>query len=39
MIKNAGFDHVEWEDLTFGVCAIHSGFKKFEDKTNTINKE
>jgi 2-methoxy-6-polyprenyl-1,4-benzoquinol methylase len=27
MIKNAGFKAVEWEDLTFGVAAIHSGWK------------
>ncbi|XP_041971575.1 2-methoxy-6-polyprenyl-1,4-benzoquinol methylase, mitochondrial [Aricia agestis] len=27
MIENAGFRHVTYENLTFGVCAIHSGFK------------
>lgn len=27
MIKTAGFKQVEWEDLTFGVAAIHSGWK------------
>jgi 2-methoxy-6-polyprenyl-1,4-benzoquinol methylase len=27
MIKNAGFKAVTYENLTFGVCAIHSGFK------------
>jgi len=27
MIENAGFKHVAFEDLTFGVAAIHSGFK------------
>jgi len=29
MIRNAGFKVVGqgWEDLTFGVAAIHSGFK------------
>jgi 2-methoxy-6-polyprenyl-1,4-benzoquinol methylase len=27
MIQHAGFKHVTYENLTFGVCAIHSGFK------------
>jgi 2-methoxy-6-polyprenyl-1,4-benzoquinol methylase len=29
MIKNAGFTIVGdgWEDLTFGIVALHSGFK------------
>jgi len=27
MIRNAGFQAVTYENLTFGVCAIHSGFK------------
>ena len=27
MIKNAGFQAVTFENLTFGVCSIHSGFK------------
>ena len=27
MIRDAGFTEVVWEDLTFGVAAIHSGFK------------
>lgn len=27
MIRDAGFSAVTYEDLTFGVCAIHSGFK------------
>lgn len=27
MISNAGFRHVTYKDLTFGVVAIHSGFK------------
>lgn len=27
MIKNAGFKAVSYENLTLGVCAIHSGFK------------
>lgn len=27
MIKDAGFNVVEYENLTFGVCAIHSGYK------------
>ena len=27
MIKKAGFRAVEYENLTFGVCAIHSGYK------------
>lgn len=27
MIKDAGFKVVEYENLTFGVCAIHSGYK------------
>lgn len=27
MIENAGFRQVTYENLTFGVCAIHSGFK------------
>ena len=27
LIKEAGFRSVTHEDLTFGVCSIHSGFK------------
>lgn len=27
MIKNAGFEHVTYENLTGGIVAIHSGFK------------
>lgn len=27
MIEKAGFDCVQYENLTFGVVAIHSGFK------------
>ncbi|KAL4710130.1 hypothetical protein ACJJTC_016532 [Scirpophaga incertulas] len=27
MIENAGFRQVTYENLTFGTCAIHSGFK------------
>ena len=27
MIVKAGFEHVDWENLTLGVAAIHSGFK------------
>jgi 2-methoxy-6-polyprenyl-1,4-benzoquinol methylase len=27
MIRDAGFKRVEWEDLTFGIAAIHSGWK------------
>jgi 2-methoxy-6-polyprenyl-1,4-benzoquinol methylase len=27
MIRRAGFSFVEYENLTFGVAAIHSGFK------------
>ncbi|KAJ9587315.1 hypothetical protein L9F63_019171, partial [Diploptera punctata] len=27
MIEAAGFTHVEYENLTFGIVAIHSGFK------------
>ncbi|XP_055592121.1 2-methoxy-6-polyprenyl-1,4-benzoquinol methylase, mitochondrial [Uranotaenia lowii] len=27
LIQSAGFKCVEYENLTFGVCAIHSGFK------------
>ena len=27
MIREAGFRFVEYENLTFGVAAIHSGFK------------
>ena len=27
MIGEAGFSFVKYEDLTFGVAAIHSGFK------------
>lgn len=27
MIENAGFLGVSYEDLTLGVCSIHSGFK------------
>ena len=27
MIERANFKCVQYENLTFGVCAIHSGFK------------
>jgi demethylmenaquinone methyltransferase/2-methoxy-6-polyprenyl-1,4-benzoquinol methylase len=27
MIREAGFQHVTYENFTFGVCAVHSGFK------------
>lgn len=27
MIHVAGFDYVAYENLSFGVCCIHSGFK------------
>lgn len=27
MIKDAGFSHVTYENLNFGIAAIHSGFK------------
>ncbi|KOB66595.1 Ubiquinone/menaquinone biosynthesis methyltransferase ubiE [Operophtera brumata] len=27
MIEDAGFRQVTYENLTFGTCAIHSGFK------------
>lgn len=27
MIEDAGFSHVTYENLTFGIAAIHSGFK------------
>jgi 2-methoxy-6-polyprenyl-1,4-benzoquinol methylase len=27
LIKNAGFKHVTWENLNFGIAAIHSGYK------------
>ena len=27
MIENAGFQMVSYENLTGGICAIHSGFK------------
>ncbi len=27
MIEDAGFRHVAYRDFTFGVCAVHSGFK------------
>lgn len=27
MIEDSGFSFVNYEDLTFGVCSIHSGFK------------
>lgn len=30
MIRNAGFDEVAYENLSFGVAAIHSGFKLTE---------
>ena len=26
-MKNAKFEHVTYENLTFGICAIHSGYK------------
>jgi 2-methoxy-6-polyprenyl-1,4-benzoquinol methylase len=28
MIRDAGFTEVQWQDLTFGVAAIHSGWKQ-----------
>lgn len=27
MIETAGFSCIQYEDLTMGVCSIHSGFK------------
>ena len=27
MIEDAGFSHVTYENLSFGIAAIHSGFK------------
>lgn len=27
MIKDAGFKHVTYENLSGGICAIHSGYK------------
>jgi demethylmenaquinone methyltransferase / 2-methoxy-6-polyprenyl-1,4-benzoquinol methylase len=27
MIRGAGFSHVSYTNFTFGVCAVHSGFK------------
>lgn len=27
MIEHAGFSGVQYENLTFGVCSIHSGYK------------
>lgn len=27
MIEDAGFSHVTYKNLTFGIAAIHSGFK------------
>jgi demethylmenaquinone methyltransferase/2-methoxy-6-polyprenyl-1,4-benzoquinol methylase len=30
-IRAAGFQNVSYENLTFGVVAIHSGFKAFEN--------
>jgi ubiquinone/menaquinone biosynthesis C-methylase UbiE len=27
MIREAGFKSVEWKDLSFGIAAIHSGWK------------
>lgn len=27
MIRDAGFSHVSHVNFTFGVCAVHSGFK------------
>lgn len=27
LIEDAGFNCANYEDLTFGVCSIHSGFK------------
>ncbi len=27
IIRDTGFEDVEWEDLTFGVASIHSGWK------------
>lgn len=27
MIRDAGFKQVDWEDLSFGIATIHSGWK------------
>ena len=27
MLKNAGFDRVDWTNVTFGVAAIHIAYK------------
>lgn len=27
MMKDAGFDNVSWKNQTFGICALHIGFK------------
>lgn len=27
MIRGTGFSHVSYQNFTFGVCAVHSGFK------------
>jgi len=33
IIRQAGFQMVTYENLTFGVTAIHSGFKLWHDST------
>ncbi len=30
MMKDAGFEGVSWKNLTFGICALHIGFKPAE---------
>ena len=27
-LRRAGFERVGWQNLTFGIVAIHSGYKK-----------
>lgn len=27
MMKDAGFEQVSWKNMTFGICALHMGFK------------
>ncbi|KAI3650589.1 hypothetical protein MP228_004070 [Amoeboaphelidium protococcarum] len=38
MIRDAGFQGVEWEELTFGVASIHSGWKLQGDQGSGDSK-
>ena len=39
MIEDAGFSHVTYENLTFGITAIHSGFKLWSGPLTTNSQK